>query len=179
MTALRLLIALPIVALAACVPSAPAPTPAPTPAPAPPPTQAPEEVVAPTPSNWMDAPQTAGDWSYVAYASGSSASFGVSADQPRFAIACVKASRTIALMRFGRAAAPVPMTIRTEFSSRTFTAEPKDDGQPTIRTELPARDSFLDAIAFSKGRFSVEMYGLDTLYLPSWPEISRVLDDCR
>jgi hypothetical protein len=44
---------------------------------------------------------------------------------------------------------------------------------------LPARDALLDAIAFSRGRFALEAAGLETLYLPSYPEISRVVQDCR
>ena len=44
---------------------------------------------------------------------------------------------------------------------------------------LPARDPLLDAMAFSKGRFAVEVAGLPTLYLPSWIEVSRVIEDCR
>ena len=48
-----------------------------------------------------------------------------------------------------------------------------------VTAELPARDPALDAIAFSRGRFALETAGLATLYLPSWPEISRVVEDCR
>jgi len=34
-------------------------------------------------------------------------------------------------------------------------------------------------MAFSRGRFALETAGQETLYLPSWPEISRVVEDCR
>jgi len=44
---------------------------------------------------------------------------------------------------------------------------------------LSARDPLLDAIAFSRGRFALEAAGLETLYLPAWPELSRVIEDCR
>ena len=33
--------------------------------------------------------------------------------------------------------------------------------------------------AFSKGRFAIETPGLATLYVPSYPEITRVIEDCR
>lgn len=42
-----------------------------------------------------------------------------------------------------------------------------------------ARDPLLDAMAFSRGRFAIQSDGLPTLYVPSWPEIGRVLEDCR
>jgi hypothetical protein len=34
-------------------------------------------------------------------------------------------------------------------------------------------------MAFSRGRFAIETAGLPTLYVPSWPEVSRVVEDCR
>ncbi|MDG2003332.1 MAG: hypothetical protein P8J20_08375 [Novosphingobium sp.] len=48
-----------------------------------------------------------------------------------------------------------------------------------IAVTLPASDPLLDAMAFSRGRFAVETAGLPTLYVPSWPEVSRVIEDCR
>ena len=44
---------------------------------------------------------------------------------------------------------------------------------------MPARDPLLDAMAFSKGRFALEVAGLPTLYVPSYPEVTRVIEDCR
>ena len=48
-----------------------------------------------------------------------------------------------------------------------------------LAVDLPAHDSLLDAIAFSRGRFMIEVMGEAPLFLPAWPEISRVIDDCR
>jgi hypothetical protein len=44
---------------------------------------------------------------------------------------------------------------------------------------VPAQDPLLDAMAFSKGRFAVESAGLATLYVPPYPEVTRVIEDCR
>jgi hypothetical protein len=44
---------------------------------------------------------------------------------------------------------------------------------------LGAQDRLLDAIAFSRGRFSVEIAGTPRLILPSWPEPARAIEDCR
>jgi len=70
----------------------------------------------------------------------------------------------------------VSMRVLTETTSRVLDAAP-DGG--SVAAVLPARDPLLDAMAFSKGRFAVEVAGLPTLYLPSWIEVSRVIEDCR
>jgi hypothetical protein len=44
---------------------------------------------------------------------------------------------------------------------------------------VSAYDPLLDAIALSKGRFAVEVEGETTLYLPTWAEVSRLVEDCR
>ena len=68
------------------------------------------------------------------------------------------------------------MTISTSTMTRPMVAEP---GAASLVAALVARDSLLDAIAFSRGRFAIEAEGLDPLYVPSWPEMSRVIEDCR
>jgi hypothetical protein len=177
----RLLAALPLVALAACVPppaAPPAPTPAPTlaPRPTPTPTPAPQ----PTYSNWMDAPRTPGDWFYILQAGASIAAYGPAERQPLFAMRCDQASRTISIGRTSASLSPQPMTIRTESMTRGFSANPAQGSvEHLVATALPAADPFLDAMAFSKGRFAVEVAGEATLYLPSWPEVTRVIEDCR
>lgn len=180
-------------ALAACVPAAPEPTPAPAPAPSPAPTPrpspaptstpepdpAPADVPTPTYDNWMDAPQTPGDWRYRAAPGGGTAMFGEAGATPRLELRCNRAARTVSLVRYGHAVAALPMRIRTETADRVLDAAPVQSEPPTIAARLPTTDSLLDAIAFSRGRFAVEVVGLDTLYVPAWPEITRVIEDCR
>jgi hypothetical protein len=48
-----------------------------------------------------------------------------------------------------------------------------------IMAQLGARDPLLDAIAFSRGKFIVAVGGAPDLVLPSWAEVSRVIEDCR
>jgi hypothetical protein len=43
---------------------------------------------------------------------------------------------------------------------------------------LVADDPLLDAIAFSRGRFGVTIDGRER-WFPAWPEIARVIEDCR
>ena len=177
----RQLAALPLLALAAlaaCVqPPAPPPASAPPPAPAPQPVTPPP---APTYSNWMDAPQTPGDWFYIPEQGASIAAFGPAQRQPLFALRCDMATHAMSVGRTSASTVSQPMTIRTESVTRTFAADPAQGSvEHLVATSLPAADPFLDAMAFSKGRFAVEVSGEPTLYLPSWPELTRVIEDCR
>lgn len=171
--------------LAACVPPSPEPTPAPSPAPVvtPAPTPTPTATAAVTPAfdNWMDAPQTAGDWSYSAGSGETLAVFGTgrTAGTVELIIRCDLATRRVGIARAGSASGPVQMLIRTETQDRTLTANPVNSTGPLLVAELPAADSFLDAIAFSKGRFAVETPASAPIFVPAYPEITRVMEDCR
>lgn len=68
------------------------------------------------------------------------------------------------------------MTVRSETATRAL-ASTANDG--TLVSQLGARDRLLDAMALSKGRFAIEVQGTTTLYLPSWAEVTRVIEDCR
>ncbi|WP_407874618.1 hypothetical protein [Qipengyuania nanhaisediminis] len=172
-------------AIAACVPQseAPAPTPppvvlepAPEPAPAPPPP--PPVVEEPVYDNYLDAPQTPGDWNYAASSSGTSARF-VSNGQTLFAISCIAGPRRITLSRenIGYHASAL-MSIETETTRRAFDARPGET-RNALSVPLAPNDPLLDAMAITKGRFAVGVEGERTLYLPAWVEVSRVIEDCR
>jgi len=162
-----------LLALPACVP-APQPTPAPVHSALATPAVAPS---APAPANWMDAAPTPGDWTWRNAAGASTASFRGPAGQVLAALRCDRAVRTVEVLRAGRTAEP-GMTIRSEAASRTLAAAASADGAWTV-ARLPAADRLLDAVAFSRGRFAVEAAGLPTLYLPAYPELTRVVEDCR
>jgi len=162
-----------LLALPACVP-APQPTPAPVHSAPAAPAVAPS---APAPANWMDAAPTPGDWSWRNAAGASTASFRDPAGQLLAALRCDRAARTVELLRAGRTAEP-GLTVRSEAASRTLAAVASADGAWTV-ARLPAADRLLDAITFSRGRFAVEAAGQSTLYLPAYPELTRVVEDCR
>ena len=177
--------------LAACVPPAPEPTPVPSPtptavaapetAPSPEPAAAPFQEVTPTYDNWMDAPVTAGDWTYVAQPAETLAVFGTSRtpDGVSLIIACRRDTSRVSIARAHDAGGQVEMLIRTETQDRTLTARRHDGVAPLAMVELSATDSLLDAIAFSRGRFAVDVAGADPIYVPAYPEITRVVEDCR
>ncbi len=173
--------------LAACVPSSetqPVSTPTPTAAQSRPVVQqVPQPVPQPVPQqrfeSYLDAPQTRGNWRYQPAAFGSQALFGEAGLTPAFAFNCHRADRQISLMQSAQGQSARSMTIRTETTARTLTAQPSPNSTTVIRADLSANDSLLDAMAITKGRVAIETQGLQTLYLPAWPEISRVIEDCR
>jgi len=176
----RLFAALPLIAplmvLAACVP-APQQTPAPVPAPAPTPASAPVVQAPPPPAfeNWIDAPVTAGNWSYA----GGLAQFGQPGYQPFLTLRCDPAARAVEITRAAAVTGAQPMIVRTETLERSLATSPARSDPSSIVAILPARDPLLDAMAFSRGRFAIEVAGLTSLYIPSWPEVTRVIEDCR
>jgi hypothetical protein len=163
--------------LAACVAGPPAASP--------PPRQEPPLVVprpqtpppAPAPADWQDMELSAGAWHYRDQATASEAGFGTSVDQPGFALSCDKARRNVRLARSGITTGN-SMTVRTSAGTRNFalSIEPEATG---VYASVSANDPFLDNIAFSRGRFTVEVPGMPTLVMPAWPEPARVIEDCR
>ena len=163
-----------IVAAAALAASACSQRPAPPPPPAPEPAPAPPRP-APVPQvDWRQAALTAGDWSWSMEGARSTARYGTA-----LVMRCDSRGGTITLMRPGRASQPVPVTVHSSDASRQLSARPAADGSAMLEIVLPARDPLLDAMAFSRGRFAIETNGLPTLIVPSWPEVSRVIEDCR
>lgn len=166
---------------AACTQPAPEPTPVPSPAPTPTPppvVQAPPQLPTPTYDNWLDAPQTPGTWFYTAEATETLATFGDSRTAPMLVLRCDLATRRVGLGRTATASGQVSMRIRTETADRTVTGTALTSRNLIIH-EFAANDNFLDALAFSRGRFALETGGLPTLYPPVYPEITRVIEDCR
>ena len=159
----------------------PTPVPSPTPVATPAPTPAPVATASPVFDNWMDAPQTPGDWRYVAEPTETLAVFGTgrTPDTVELIIRCDLSTRRVGIARSGSANGQVEMLVRTETQDRTLTATPMGGVAPLITVQLSANDNLLDAIAFSKGRFAVVTPGTNALYAPAYPEITRVMEDCR
>ncbi|MEA3061916.1 MAG: hypothetical protein QOJ94_1697 [Sphingomonadales bacterium] len=151
--------------LAAC-----APRPAPQVAPPPAPTVASAPELPPAPPrapDWRDLPLSAGDWTYAAAPEGSRALFGGGV----FTLRCDAARREIELARI--AAGAGTMTVTTSYGTRSLALPAEGVAR------LPAADPLLDQMAFSRGRFTIEVEGLERLVIPAWPEPARVVEDCR
>lgn len=162
----RLGLALPIL-LAGCVaPRQPAPPPPPTPAPRPTPQPAPTP--APAPSDWRDRDYTPGDWSHARGSGYTEAAYG-SASAPLLTLRCEPATRQVRLGWAGVAAGTVTFTTSYGDTARQLQAG---------GLILAGSDPLLDQMAYSRGRFRLAAQGQE-LILPAWPEVSRVVEDCR
>jgi hypothetical protein len=107
-------------------------------------------------------PLAAGQWTYVATASGGEARFG-----SHLSLLCDKPTRTVTITRPGAPAAA--LTVVTDTQVRSI--------PPNGR--LSAYDPLLDAMAFSRGRYLVSDGSAAVLAIPSWPEAARAIEDCR
>jgi len=155
--------------LAGCIPRPVAPPPPPPPAPLPPPPPAPPPPVPPPPADWRDAALSPGDWSYDN--DGRSLAVFGPPGAPSLALRCDGGG--VALTRTGPGDT---LTITTSFGARTIRAEIQ--GTSAVATLMP-NDPLLDQMAFSRGRFMVQGGGAAALYVPAWPELARVVEDCR
>ena len=168
-TALAFLLLLP-----ACVSAPDAPRPQQT---APRPTPAPSASTAlppPAPVEWQYRPATPGTWSYRTEGAGSAATFSSPASGTLLSVRCDPAAGRVSFLRAG--AGQGSLTIRTSFGAVSWPATSSSSGIFAVRA---ASDTVLDQIAYSRGRFAVETQGLETLILPAWAELGRVIEDCR
>jgi len=170
-----------LAAISACVPAAappPAPAPAPAPIPAPVPAPTPTPTPAPTPTGpWSERPFTPGDWSYKTERGDTLALFGERGTDARFVIRCNPNARRVTLSRAGTS--PGPLTIRTAYGARQFAAQESGGALPYTDVTMDAMAPVLDEMIYSRGSFAVEMPGTTPLRLPTWPELARVVEDCR
>lgn len=112
---------------------------------------------------------------------GSFAAFGKPGTNAEFIVRCILATRSIKLSRAG--AAPDngsrTMTLRAADASKAYNVINDSMATAFASVETPATDPQLDAIAYSRGRFLVSMDGTSDIVIPDWPEIARVIEDCR
>lgn len=160
-----------------CVPPRePAPTPPPTQEPPPPPPPLPEPP--PAAADWRDLPLTPGEWTYRNEGGSSIALFGPSPSEAQFAVRCDLQRRQVILSRAGETSGNA-MTVRTSFGARNLPLSPVPGPLPEAGATVQPRDRLLDEMAFSRGRYTVEVPGRPMLVIPAWPEPSRVIEDCR
>ncbi len=173
---------------AGCVPRGAVPQPIASPEPAPrprvaQPPQQPAPVSRPTPAQfvsapppvvaaWADAALSPGRWIYQGGRNGGSRALYGPAGAPSFQIACE--GRALSLARTG--AGGGSLTVRTTSSVRALSGTATPQG---LSVQLPVDEPILDAMAFSRGRFAVEVPELAQLIVPAWPELARVVEDCR
>ncbi len=175
----RLSLLLGVVALGACVPKREAPAP-PLPRPQPQPQSRPAPPPPPPPAavDWTLLPLTAGGWVYRVQGETSQALFGPRDGAAAFIVRCDRARRQVSLWREGTTTGNT-MTVRTSAGARNLPLSVQAQPLVYVWSALVAGDRLLDQIAFSRGRFTVEVPGTSMLVIPAWPEPARVVEDCR
>jgi hypothetical protein len=128
--------------------------------------------------HWTDWPIAPGTWVYRQDEKGAIGYFGQSGGNASVIIRCNKANQRIYISRAGAVAGP-NITMRTSSISKTVQAAETGGNPPYIAAELSPTDPILDAIAYSRGRFTVEASGHPPLAIPAWAEVSRIIEDCR
>jgi hypothetical protein len=113
------------------------------------------------------------------------ARYGRAGEEPLLTLTCDPQARVILLRRAVSLTGPTPLVITSTMTRRTLTASADTSGDfdgiagAAAGVSFAPGDRLLDAIAFSRGRFMVEIPDFPALYLPSWPELTRVIEDCR
>jgi hypothetical protein len=179
---MRLIISLlaPAMILAGCAGAIPESAPPPlqkpvaTPVPA---TPLPARVVQPD-GHWTEWLITPGNWVYRQDDRGSIGYFGETGKNAIVTLRCDKARKRIYLSRAGSAIGP-QMQVKTSASAKVMSAASAGGNPSYVAAELSPVDPILDAMAYSRGRFTVEASGHQPLAVPAWAEISRIIEDCR
>lgn len=131
---------------------------------------------APADLQWIDAPLTPGTWIYQDQSGGGIGLFSGARGEPLLMLECDRETGPgVRLFILGQGS-PRLAVIRTETTSRSLQLSPAEGAAGTL---IAPADPLLDAMALSKGRFAVEVEGHSPLYLPSYAEVSRVIEDCR
>ena len=141
---------------------------------------APRPAPLPPVADWRDIMPPAGNWRWGMVQGRSNAQYVATSGAVLASLTCDRGGGQVLLARPGRADSQVAMGITTTSGgNRPLLSNPAAASAGWIVATLPARDRLLDAMAFSRGRFLFDVAGLPPLALPSWPEVSRVIEDCR
>jgi hypothetical protein len=128
--------------------------------------------------NYGLAQTVAGTWSYVAVADGSEARFVGAGGIVQLSLRCSRSVRRVTISK--PASAPAPsLFVWSSGVSRTLAAPGFDAPAGRLNAQLAATDPLLDSLAFSRGRIAVGAGSQPALVVPSWPEVARVVEDCR
>lgn len=151
--------------------------PPPRPAVVAPPAPAPEPVR--NIDEWRDWPALQGNWTYSQDTIGSIARFIAPNGVVQAMLRCEEANATVFVSLAGTSNACASMELRTTSGRNSFATRPAPGGETFVYATIPARDSMLDNIAYSRGKFLIAVDGVNALSLPAWPETGRVIEDCR
>ena len=129
------------------------------------------------PADLSNAAPIAGSWNYAPAAGGGEARFVNATGLAQLTLQCTRATRRVRIFKPANVAAPF-LTVWTSSLQRNVPAS-FDPTTNRISIDVSAFDALLDAMMFSRGRVGVAVSGSPALVVPPWPEIARVVEDCR
>jgi hypothetical protein len=118
-----------------------------------------------------------GDWSYSQISGGTQASFLTAGGAPQIDIRCLRASRQVVFSKPATGAVPF-LNVWTSSLTRDLPAS----YEPAVRrlvARVSVTDPLLDALVYSRARIAFTVRGSPQLVLPNFPEVTRVVEDCR
>ncbi|RED16895.1 hypothetical protein [Parasphingopyxis lamellibrachiae] len=130
-------------------------------------------------TDWRDIPLAPGTWVYREDERGSLALYGEPESEALFLVRCNRADRRIFFSLEGSLEAAGTMAFQASHGEASYAAQNSSGAQPYIVAATSGTDSYLDAIAFSRGRIVVTVTGQSVVALPNWPQMTRVFEDCR
>jgi len=119
----------------------------------------------------------AGAWSYTSTTDGSEARFADTMANPQLVLHCTRATRRVSIAKPATAAAP-SMNVWTSSQSRSLPSS-FNPATGRLSADLQAYDGLLDAMVSSRGRIGLSVGTQPALVVPPWPELARVVEDCR
>ena len=134
--------------------------------------------VTPAPVDYAIAQPVGGAWAYAAIPDGSEARFTGASGTVQLAMRCARSTRRVTISKAASGPAP-SLLVWTSSSSRTLPAPGFDAAAGRLNVQLAAFDVLLDAMIFSRGRIAVAAGAAPALVAPPWPELARVVEDCR
>jgi len=130
---------------------------------------------APASTDFTYAIPPAGSWAYAS--TGGEATFLNASAMPQLTIRCDRLTRRVSMSKPATVAVPF-LNVWTSSAARSVPAS-FDPTTNRVTIQFAAYDPLLDALAFSRGRLAIYVSGSPALVLPAWPEVARVVEDCR
>jgi len=134
-------------------------------------------IAQPAPPDLSTATPLPGRWSWPTTVDGSEATYFDTAGRAQLWLHCMRGARTVTVARPASGAAPFLLVWSTSASRNVLASY--NPATARITAQLNAADPLLDALAFSRGRIGAGISGTAPLVAPAWPEIARVVEDCR
>lgn len=119
----------------------------------------------------------AGNWTYASTGDSSEARFIDASANPQLIVRCTHSTRQVTIAKAATAAAP-SINVWTSSLTRSVPAN-YNAAAGQIAFSLTNYDPLLDALSNSRGRMGFSVGTQPALVVPAWPEIARVVEDCR